>query len=155
MRSILVLSTIKNIVLLTLVLLLTTLQTLFASTPGKIILTSPNTAVEQHRVFFPHDKHVNEDIQCLTCHHEAETNDDITRCRSCHNDVSPDSQGDPEGFYMAWHSDTSSRSCIGCHRTISNGDVPKTCKSCHCGRGKKHGRKDSHRHSKNRYKSHW
>jgi hypothetical protein len=75
-------------------------------------------------VTFPHAAHA-ADIECISCHHTAQTNDAITSCFECHgkDPAAPDpsvSSKKENPFHV---------SCIGCHKEKAQG--PTKCAQCH------------------------
>ncbi len=86
-------------------------------------------------VMFPHKKHEDAGLDCLTCHHKAKSKDDCKSCASegCHVDASKAAKKDPKGFYSAFHSKKSEASCLGCHKAQKKAgkNVPVSCKQCH------------------------
>jgi len=88
-------------------------------------------------VDFTHKKHAEDyKIDCMVCHHKAESKDAITGCsvEGCHTDASKAAKKDPKGFYQAWHSKKAPASCLGCHKAEKKAgkkDIPVSCKSCH------------------------
>jgi len=140
--------------LLILVLLFTVLSILLGYTmasskdhPSKGIIQSPNPTNSQTGVFFSHKEHVEEGISCFTCHHTAQSEQEIEACQSCHDDIRQEAKNTPGGFYQAWHNTNSKQACVGCHQTVNEREAPTNCKSCHSNR--EHSRKRT-RHGKHR-----
>lgn len=86
-------------------------------------------------VNFPHKAHETAGIDCMTCHHKAESKDAIKGCavEGCHMDASKAAKKDPKGFYQAFHNKKSEASCLGCHKKQKKAGkaVPVACKACH------------------------
>ncbi|QGY39122.1 cytochrome C [Pseudodesulfovibrio cashew] len=86
-------------------------------------------------VAFPHKKHADAGLDCLTCHHKAASKDAVKGCASegCHVDASKAAKKEPTGFYQAFHSKKSDASCLGCHKKMKKEgkNVPVACKDCH------------------------
>ena len=104
---------------------------------ANMILKAPEgTKMTKAPVAFPHKLHEDSGIACLTCHHEAKTNEEIQSCSAegCHTNTDKKAKKDPKGFYAAWHSKKSEISCMGCHRKEKKAgktNVPVACKDCH------------------------
>nr|WP_321259542.1 cytochrome c3 family protein [uncultured Pseudodesulfovibrio sp.] len=104
--------------------------------PDQITMTAPEgvkatkTAVE-----FPHKKHSELGIDCMVCHHKAESKEAVKSCASegCHVDASKAAKKDPKGFYQAFHNKKSKASCLGCHKVEKKAGkaAPVGCKDCH------------------------
>lgn len=106
--------------------------------PDVIVMKAPEgVKMKKTPVEFTHKKHEAEyGIDCMVCHHKAESKDAITGCavEGCHMDASKGAKKDPKGFYQAFHSKKSDASCLGCHKKEKKAgkkDIPVSCKSCH------------------------
>ena len=87
-----------------------------ADAPDQI--TIKKSGDKKSAVTFNHKTHEGL-TDCVTCHHEAKSKDDVKGCSECHGaDASaPDAKS-------AFH-DT----CVGCHKEQAKG--PTKCKECH------------------------
>lgn len=101
-----------------------------------MVLKAPAGAkMSKAPVAFPHKTHETKGVDCMTCHHKAESKDAIKGCsvEGCHADASKGAKKDPKGFYQAFHSKKSDASCLGCHKKLKKEGkkVPVACKQCH------------------------
>jgi len=101
-----------------------------------MVLKAPEGVdMKKSPVDFPHKQHVDAKVDCMTCHHTAESQDAIGGCsvEGCHTDASKGAKRDPKGFYQAFHSKKSDASCLGCHKKLKKEgkEVPVSCKDCH------------------------
>jgi len=107
-----------------------------AKAPEQILMKAPAGAkMTKAPVDFPHKKHEDAGIDCMTCHHKAESKDAIKGCsvEGCHTNTDKKAKKDPKGFYAAFHSKKSDASCLGCHKKEKKAGkkVPVSCKACH------------------------
>jgi len=103
-----------------------------------IVMKAPGGAkMTKTAVTFPHKAHVDGGLDCLTCHHKAESKDAVKGCavEGCHADASKAAKKDPKGFYQAFHQKKSEASCLGCHKKVKTSKagkkLPVSCKACH------------------------
>jgi|GEM_PF-3165538 len=117
------------------------------SYPKNSMIQSPNSSNSQAGVLFSHKEHVEEGINCFTCHHTAQSEQEIKACQSCHDDIRQEAKNTPEGFYQAWHDNTSKQACVGCHQTVGEREAPTSCKGCHSTReySRKRARHNKHK----------
>lgn len=107
------------------------------NTPApEMVLKAPAGAkMTKTPVAFPHKKHEDAGLDCLTCHHKAASKDAIVGCavEGCHTNTDKKAKKDPKGFYAAFHSKKSDASCLGCHKKLKKEGkkVPVACKDCH------------------------
>jgi len=105
--------------------------------PENITMTAPEgVKATKAAVEFTHKKHADTGIDCMVCHHKAESKEAITGCavEGCHTDASKAAKKDPKGFYQAFHNKKSKASCLGCHKAekkAGNEAAPVSCKACH------------------------
>ncbi|BCS88554.1 cytochrome c3 family protein [Pseudodesulfovibrio sediminis] len=104
--------------------------------PDNMTLTVPEGAkATKTPVAFPHKAHVDMGMDCMVCHHKAESKDAISGCavEGCHMDASKAAKKDPKGFYQAFHSKKAKASCLGCHKAEKKAGkaAPVGCKDCH------------------------
>lgn len=100
--------------------------------PDNIVMKAPNgEKMTKAPVDFPHKAHVDNGLDCMTCHHKATDKNAITGCsvEGCHTNTDKKAKKDPKGFYAAFHAKKSEASCLGCHKKLKKG--PKGCKDCH------------------------
>ena len=108
-----------------------------AAAPDVIEMKAPEgTKMTKAPVTFTHKKHeADYGIDCLVCHHKAESKDAIKGCASegCHTDASKAAKKDPKGFYEAFHNKKADASCLGCHKKEKKAGkaAPVGCKDCH------------------------
>ncbi len=109
-----------------------------ATAPDVITMEAPEGAkVTKTPVTFTHKKHeADYGIDCLVCHHKAESKEAIKGCASegCHTDASRAAKREPTGFYSAFHNKKADASCLGCHKKekkAGNNNAPLSCKDCH------------------------
>lgn len=140
-------SLIIAILLITLSILLSYTMASSKNHPKNNIIQSPNSTTSQAGVPFSHNEHVEEGISCFTCHHTAQSEQEIEACQSCHVDIRQEAKNTPGGFYQAWHDNTSKQACVGCHQTVKKRKAPTLCKGCHSDRehSKKRVRHGKHR----------
>jgi len=101
---------------------------------------------ERPAVAFPHMSHINNGIECKTCHHRFQGGKNVLdemelqegaegiKCSSCHKDKAgfrsaPDLDPTKRNLQQAFH-----RQCMGCHRQVSQEGKkagPVTCGACH------------------------
>jgi hypothetical protein len=116
--------------------------------PEDILLDNHSvfTTRERPSVAFPHMEHINNGIECKTCHHRFQGGKNILdetelqegaegiKCSSCHKEkpgfrFAPDLDSTKRNLQQAFH-----RLCIGCHRQVSQAGKkagPVTCGACH------------------------
>ena len=100
--------------------------------PDNIVMKAPEgQKMTKSPVDFPHKAHVDQGLDCMACHHKAESKEAIGSCSAagCHVDASKGAKKDPKGFYQAFHNKKNKASCVGCHKMEKKG--PKGCKECH------------------------
>ena len=108
-----------------------------AAAPDVITMKAPEgTKMTKAPVTLTHKKHeADYGIDCLVCHHKAESKDAIVGCAAagCHVDASKAAKKDPKGFYQAFHSKAADASCLGCHKKEMKAGkaAPVGCKDCH------------------------
>jgi hypothetical protein len=84
--------------------------------PDQVTVTK--TGEKKSAVTFSHVEHA-KSIDCLDCHHESKTKEEIKKCVECHGkDANAPSGKD------AFHDQ-----CQGCHKEQAKG--PTKCKECH------------------------
>lgn len=107
-----------------------------AKEPDSVTMKAPEgVEMTKPAVVFPHKKHVDTGIDCMVCHHKAESKDAIGSCSAagCHTDASKEAKKDPKGFYAAFHGKGADASCLACHKKEKKAGkaAPVGCKDCH------------------------
>lgn len=89
---------------------------------------------DKTEVHFPHKKHSDGGIECMTCHHMSASNDaEHQPCSACHKATEATKVGDKEAP-AALHNEKGTKNifhdrCIACHKEKEKG--PTKCKECH------------------------
>jgi len=116
--------------------------------PEDILLNDHSvfTSRERPAVAFPHMSHINNGIECKTCHHRFQGGKNVLdemelqegaegiKCATCHKEkpgfrLSPDLDASKRNLQQAFH-----RECMGCHRQLTQEGKksgPVTCGQCH------------------------
>ncbi|HYA03931.1 MAG TPA: cytochrome c3 family protein [Syntrophobacteria bacterium] len=116
--------------------------------PEDILLNDHSVFTNRQRpaVAFPHMSHINNGIECKTCHHRFQGGKNVLdemelqegaegiKCATCHKEkpgfrLSPDLDASKRNLQQAFH-----RECMGCHRQLTQEGKksgPVTCGQCH------------------------
>jgi hypothetical protein len=92
---------------------------------------------------FPHSPHIQNGVECLTCHDKAKTSTLSSDVLLPGSDVCQDCHGESKGYkkpqmlpiwiYRFTHQGHKDQSCLICHENVENPVLPKmeTCIQCH------------------------
>jgi len=107
-----------------------------ADPPETIVID--DCQAKQSAVDFPHKAHIDQGVECSTCHHtqaDLTAGSDITveTCGSCHNE--PAEATTPKCSEMSTSKNPYHKNCISCHKDEAKKNeattAPTKCFDCH------------------------
>jgi hypothetical protein len=109
----------------------------FAADPPESI-TIDECQAKQSAVVFPHQAHIDQGTECVTCHHTqtdltADSDTAVEKCGSCH--LEPTEATTPKCSEMSTSKNPYHKNCISCHKDEAKKNdaskAPTKCFDCH------------------------